>query len=38
MAEQDKVYRCELCGQEVKVITEGGGTLFCCGQPMEKAG
>ncbi|MBS7625453.1 MAG: desulfoferrodoxin FeS4 iron-binding domain-containing protein [Candidatus Bathyarchaeia archaeon] len=28
-------YRCKICGNEVEVIKVGGGTLVCCGQPME---
>ncbi len=34
MAEQDKVYVCLICGQEVKVLKAGAGTLVCCGQKM----
>jgi desulfoferrodoxin-like iron-binding protein len=34
MADQGKIYRCELCGQEVKVTQEGPGTLVCCGEDM----
>ena len=34
MAEQDKVYVCDLCGQEVKVTKSGVGTLVCCDVPM----
>ena len=30
-----QVYRCELCGNIVEVLTVGGGTLSCCGQPMK---
>ena len=29
-------YRCNICGNEVKVTKVGGGELVCCGQPMEK--
>ena len=29
-------YRCELCGNMVALIKEGGGTLACCGQDMTK--
>ena len=36
MAEQDKVYICLVCGQEVKVIKSGAGTLVCCGLQMTK--
>ncbi len=35
MAEQNKVYVCSVCGQEVKVIKSGMGTLVCCNQPMK---
>lgn len=35
MAEEDKNYVCSLCGQEVKVIRSGVGTLVCCDLPME---
>jgi len=34
MAEEDKTYVCDLCGQEVKVLKSGAGTLVCCDQPM----
>ena len=34
MAEEGKVYVCDLCGQEVRVTKSGAGTLVCCGQPM----
>lgn len=36
MGEVNEVYKCELCGQVVKVVEAGGGELVCCGQPMEK--
>ena len=29
-------YRCNVCGNEVKVTKVGGGELVCCGEPMEK--
>ena len=29
------VYKCNLCGNMVEVVGAGGGTLTCCGQPME---
>lgn len=29
-------YKCNVCGNEVKVIKVGGGELVCCNQPMEK--
>lgn len=34
MAEEGRVYVCEICGQEVKVLVSGIGTLVCCDQPM----
>ncbi len=32
---KDEVYRCEICGNVVKVEEVGGGELVCCGQPMD---
>lgn len=29
-------YRCNICGNEVTLTRVGGGTLVCCGEPMEK--
>ncbi len=29
-------YKCNICGNEVAVTKAGGGTLVCCGKPMEK--
>ena len=34
MTEKRQVYKCEICGNIVEVLHEGGGTLVCCGQPM----
>mgnify|MGYP001262279703 CR=1 FL=1 len=34
MAAKGTVWFCELCGQKVKVLAEGGGILVCCGQEM----
>ncbi|RJR25799.1 desulfoferrodoxin FeS4 iron-binding domain-containing protein [Candidatus Microgenomates bacterium] len=31
-------YRCNVCGNEVKVIKVGRGSLFCCGQEMSLFG
>ncbi len=28
------VYKCDVCGNIVKVVHASGGTLVCCGQPM----
>lgn len=38
MAKKGKVYVCGLCGQEVKVVKAGAGTLVCCNQPMKLKG
>ena len=35
MAEEGKVYICEICGQEVKVVKSGAGTLVCCNVDMK---
>ena len=34
MTQVDQVYRCEICGNVVRVLENGGGELVCCGQPM----
>ena len=34
MTEIEEVYLCEICGNKVKVLEAGAGTLVCCGQPM----
>ncbi|MBP8989146.1 MAG: desulfoferrodoxin [Clostridia bacterium] len=31
---QRKFYRCEICGNLVGLIQDGGGELVCCGKPM----
>jgi desulfoferrodoxin-like iron-binding protein len=31
-------YRCNVCGNEVRVTKVGGGELVCCNQPMERLG
>jgi len=35
MTEIGRVYKCAICGNIVEVLHAGGGTLVCCGQPME---
>ena len=30
-----QVYRCAVCGNIVEVVHASGGTLVCCGQPMQ---
>jgi desulfoferrodoxin len=34
MISKNQVYRCGVCGNMVEVVAVGGGTLVCCGQPM----
>jgi superoxide reductase len=36
MTEVDEVYLCDICGNKVKVLENGVGTLVCCGKPMVK--
>jgi superoxide reductase len=36
MAQERKFYVCKVCGNIVGVIQSGGGTLTCCGQPMQE--
>ncbi|NLI35309.1 MAG: desulfoferrodoxin [Bacteroidales bacterium] len=35
MTKEKQVYRCSVCGNIVEVLQPAGGTLSCCGQPME---
>lgn len=35
MAQQNEVYKCDLCGNMVAVLHGGGGDLVCCGEPMK---
>jgi superoxide reductase len=32
----NELYRCEVCGQIVRVVKAGPGALFCCGEPMRR--
>ena len=34
MGNQRKFYRCEICGNLVGLIEDGGGKLVCCGRDM----
>ena len=36
MTEVNEVYLCEICGNKVKVLESGAGTLVCCEQDMVK--
>ena len=35
LVELRQVYKCDICGNIVEVVGAGGGTLVCCGKPME---
>lgn len=35
MIEQNQTYKCNVCGNIIKVIEVGGGDLMCCMAPME---
>ena len=35
MTEKNEIYKCEICGNIVEVLHEGGGQLVCCGEPMK---
>lgn len=34
MAQQMGIYKCDICGNIVEVLSAGGADLMCCGQPM----
>jgi superoxide reductase len=34
MVKRLEVYKCEVCGNIVEVLHAGGGSLVCCGKPM----
>ncbi len=34
MTDKAQVYKCDVCGIIVEVMQDGGGELFCCGEPM----
>jgi superoxide reductase len=34
MTKMLEVYKCEVCGNITMVVSPSGGTLVCCGQPM----
>jgi superoxide reductase len=35
MIQIKQIYKCSICGNIVEVLYAGGGTLVCCGRPME---
>jgi superoxide reductase len=36
MTRRLQIYKCEVCGNIVEVLHEGGGELVCCGKPMKQ--
>lgn len=32
----NQIYKCSVCGNIVELVHVGGGTLVCCGKPMEE--
>lgn len=34
MTQKKQIYKCNICGNIVEVLTAGGGELVCCEQPM----
>ncbi|MCP4650867.1 MAG: desulfoferrodoxin [PVC group bacterium] len=36
MTQLREIYRCEICGNVVEVISEGQPALVCCNQPMDR--
>ena len=36
MSKKLEIYHCQVCGNTVEIVGEGGGALVCCSQPMMK--
>lgn len=36
MTTRNEIYKCAICGNIVEVMHASGGTLSCCGQPMNR--
>ncbi|SDL29079.1 superoxide reductase [Geoalkalibacter ferrihydriticus] len=36
MGNEGKKFKCEICGNVVQLLVDGGGELVCCGEPMEE--
>ena len=34
MLKRNSIFKCAICGNTIEVLNVGGGTLTCCGQPM----
>ena len=35
MAKMNGIYKCNICGNIIEVVSEGAGELSCCNQAME---
>lgn len=35
MTKQNQIYKCSVCGNITEILHESGGTLSCCGKPMD---
>jgi superoxide reductase len=33
---ETKIFKCEFCGNTIELLSEGGGQLVCCGQPIKQ--
>ncbi len=33
---ETKIFKCELCGNTIELIHEGGGPIVCCGKPIKQ--
>ncbi|MCK5306722.1 MAG: desulfoferrodoxin [Candidatus Omnitrophica bacterium] len=36
MTQLRELYRCDICGNVIEIVSEGAPALVCCNQPMEK--
>ncbi|MFW5733425.1 MAG: desulfoferrodoxin FeS4 iron-binding domain-containing protein [Oceanidesulfovibrio sp.] len=36
MSNEGKKYKCEICGNVVELLVDGGGELVCCGEAMQE--
>lgn len=35
MSEKKKIFHCNICGNQVELVLDGGGELICCGESMQ---
>ncbi len=33
---ETKIFQCELCGNTIELLHEGGGPIVCCGKPIKQ--